>query len=83
MKNTLDDLANYLFASIEEIMDAETTEEIEVAIKKGKAISNISAPIINVAGTKLKAAQMLAEYGKSALPDIELIGSHEKVKQIQ
>ncbi len=55
MKNKLADLNNYLFEALEEIMDAETTEEKNNAIQKGRAVALVGTAIVKNANIQLQA----------------------------
>ena len=48
MKNTLQDLNNYLFEAIERLEDDELTEEeLDLEIKRSEAVTKIAGTIIN------------------------------------
>lgn len=56
MKNKLTDLNNYLFEQIERLNDDELSDEqIDQAIKKAEAITEISKTIIQNSALQLKA----------------------------
>lgn len=63
-KNTLEDLNNHLFATLERLNDDELMkEDADMEIKKAKAITDVSEQIINNANLALKAEEFKAEYG--------------------
>ena len=71
MKNTLSDLSNYLFESIERINDDSLTgDDLEKEIKRGEMTIKASREIINIANAQLSAIKHIDEYGreKSELP---------------
>lgn len=60
MKNKITDLNNYLFEQIEILNDEELTgEKLEEALKKSKAIADVSSKIIQGASVHLKAIQTM------------------------
>lgn len=64
MKNSLQDLNNYLFESLECINDDDLTdEELEKEIKRSEAVTKVASTIINNAEVQLKALQYADEYG--------------------
>lgn len=64
MKNSLHDLNNYLFESLERINDNDLTdEELEKEIKRSEAVTKVASTIINNAEVQLKALQYADEYG--------------------
>lgn len=64
MKNSLQDLNNYLFESLERINDDDLTdEELEKEIKRSEAVTKVASTIINNAKVQLKALQYADEYG--------------------
>lgn len=64
MKNSLQDLNNYLFESLERINDDDLTdEELEKEIKRSEAVTKVASTIINNAEVQLKALQYADEYG--------------------
>lgn len=65
MKNTLNDLNNYLFESIERINDDSLdNEELDREIKRSEAVQKVAATIIENGRLALKAKIHLDEYGK-------------------
>ncbi len=64
VKNTLNDLNNYLFAEIERLDDESLTEDqLFKETRRAKAIANVSSQIISNANLQLKAIQTSLEYG--------------------
>ena len=64
MKNTLQDLNNYLFEAIERLEDDELTEEkLNIEIKRSEAVTKIAGTIINNANIQLQALKHADEYG--------------------
>ena len=64
MKNTLVDLNNHLFAQIERLNDEElTNDELDMEIKRAKAMTDISTKIIDNADLVLQAENLRVEYG--------------------
>lgn len=65
MRNTIGDLNNYLFETLERLNDDELKgEELETEIKKSRAITDVSAQIIKNASLALKAKELQLEYGE-------------------
>lgn len=66
MRNTLEDLNNYLFEQIERLQDEELTEkDLEKEIKKNKAIVQASNQIVNVARLRLDGLKFVNEGGEN------------------
>lgn len=66
MKNTLNDLNNYLFEAIERLQDDELTgteEKLEMEIKRSEAVAKVAGTIIENADIQLKAIKHADEYG--------------------
>lgn len=62
-KNTLNDLQDHLFATLEALTDETATdEEIERAIKVAGAVTGISQQIINNGRLQLDAMKHMSEY---------------------
>lgn len=59
MKNSLQDLNNYLFESLERIND----DDLEKEIKRSEAVTKVASTIINNTEVQLKALQYADEYG--------------------
>lgn len=63
MKNTLNDLNNYLFEAMERINDDElSVEELEKEITRSRAITDVAEKIIQSGELSLKTFKYLAEY---------------------
>lgn len=64
MKNSLTDLNNYLFESLERINDDSLSdEELEREIKRSEATTAVAKTIIDNAEVQLKALKHADEYG--------------------
>lgn len=61
-KNKLEDLTNLLFEAIECIADAESKEEIDFTVKKGKTISSLASNVIDIANLSLQAEKLKLDY---------------------
>ena len=72
MKNTLADLNNYLFESIERLNDDSLdSEQLDKEIKRSEAIQKVAKNIIDNGALALQAQKHFDEYGvdkKVALP---------------
>lgn len=73
MKNKITDLNNILFEQLENLMDAETDEELEKEINRSKAVSSIASNIIHSADFTLQVAKIQLEWGEKT-PIIPQIG---------
>ena len=63
MKNTLDDLNNYLFEALERINDDSLSDDdMEKEIKRSEMTIKASREIINTANTRLNAIKHIDEY---------------------
>lgn len=65
-KNKLKDLNDYLFMTLENLMDEEKCKDAESTsheIAKAKAVCNVSSKIIDIANTQLKGLELAEEYG--------------------
>lgn len=86
MKNTLNDLNNYLFEAIERLQDDEQTgteEKLEMEIKRSEAVAKVAGTIIQNADIQLKAIKHADEYGYSGerkMPAL-LVGGEENGPQ--
>lgn len=64
MKNTLNDLNNYLFEAMERIYDDDlSAEELEKEIKRSTAASKVAELVIRNGELALKTMEHLNEYG--------------------
>ncbi len=73
MKNTLTDLNNYLFETIERLFDDDATEEeMQEEIKRSRAVTSVAETIIKNGELALKTMKHLNSYGvevdKNCLP---------------
>lgn len=64
MKNTLTDLNNYLFETLERLTDDDLTEEqMQKEITRSQAVTAVAATIIQNGELALKTMKHLNEYG--------------------
>lgn len=64
MKNTLTDLNNYLFETLERLTDDELTEEeMQREIIRSEAITKVAQTVISNGELALKAMKHVDEYG--------------------
>ena len=73
MKNNLTDLNNYLFETLERLLDEEMTEEeMHKEITRSQAVTSVAETIIHNGELALKTMKHLNDYGietpKEALP---------------
>ena len=79
MKNTLNDLNNYLFESIERINDDTlNSEELDKEIKRSEAVQRVATTIIENGRLALKAKMHLDEYGAGDAVGLPMLGIKEK-----
>lgn len=65
MNNTLEDLNNYLFESIERLNDDGMTEEqLDREIKRSEAVQKVAKTIIDNGALALQAKKHMDEYGQ-------------------
>lgn len=63
MKNTLEDLNNYLFGQIEALSDPEISDEqLEREMKKAEGITKLGGQIVQNAKLQFDAIKLRAEY---------------------
>ena len=75
MKNTLEDLNNYLFESIERLNDDNLSmEELEKEIKRSEAVQKVAKTIIDNGTLALHAKKHFDEYGIKNEVSIPLLG---------
>ena len=75
MKNTLQDLNNYLFESIERLNDDSlSTEDLEKEIKRSGAVQKVAKTIIDNGTLALHAKKHFDEYGIKNEVSIPLLG---------
>ena len=64
MKNTLTDLNNYLFESLERLLDDEMSEEqLKKEIARSQAVTSVATTIIQNGELALRTMKHLNEYG--------------------
>lgn len=79
MRNKLTDLNNFLFAQLERLDDETlSAEELEAEIDRSKAISQISAQIIQNASVQLRAVEFMHEYDVKDKSLSGLLGTSEE-----
>ena len=79
MKNTLSDLNNYLFESIERLNDDELDEEqLDKEIRRSEAVQKIAKTIIDNGSLALQAKKHFDEYGIGTSVEIPLLGITDK-----
>ena len=79
MKNTLSDLNNYLFESIERLIDDELSDdELEKEIKRTEAVQKVAKTIIDNGALALQAKKHFDEYGIEQNVEIPLLGITDK-----
>lgn len=75
MKNTLNDLNNYLFESIERLNDDSLNdEELDREIKRSEAVQKIAKTIVDSGTLALQAKKHLDEYGEGRDVEIPMLG---------
>ena len=75
MKNTLKDLNNYLFESIERLHDDSLSpEDLEKEIKRSEAVQKVAKTIIDNGSLALQAKKHFDEYGRGEDVEIPLLG---------
>ena len=62
-RNKISDLNNLLFEQLENLITAETDEEIKTQVNKSKAVSSLASNIVNCAELSIKAKSLQLEYG--------------------
>lgn len=79
MKNTISDLNNYLFESIERLNDDSLSDEdLEKEIKRSEAVQKVAKTIIDNGALALQAKKHMDEYGKGENVEIPLLGINDK-----
>lgn len=67
MKNTLTDLNNYLFESLERLLDDDLSDEaLDREIRRSNAVTDVAEALIRSGELSVKAAKYKTEYGNSA-----------------
>lgn len=75
MKNTLTDLNNYLFESIERLNDDSLSpEDLDKEIKRSEAVQKVAKTIIDNGALALQAKRHFDEYGIKNEVSIPLLG---------
>jgi phage protein len=75
MKNTLADLNNYLFESIERITDDDLSDEqLEKEIRRSDAVQKIAKTIIENGHLALSAKKYVDEQGGEQTVDMPMLG---------
>lgn len=75
MKNTLNDLNNYLFESIERLNDDSLNDEqLDREIKRSEAVQRIAKTIVDSGTLALQAKKHLDEYGEGRDIEIPMLG---------
>lgn len=73
MRNTLTDLNNYLFETLERLVDDELTEEqLQKEITRSEAVTSVAETIIHNGELALKALRHAEEYGAGRGKDTKL-----------
>lgn len=78
MKNTLNDLNNYLFEAIERLNDNLSDEELEKEIKRSEAVQKVAKTIIENGSLALQAKKHLDEYGQGNDVKLSMLGITDK-----
>lgn len=79
MKNTLSDLNNYLFESIERLVDdGLSDEELEREIKRSEAVQKVAKSIIDNGSLALQAQKHFDDYGIDRKVEMPLLGVADK-----
>lgn len=75
MKNTLEDLNNYLFESIERLYDENLTdEELSKEIKRSDMVQRIAKTIIDNGTLALNVKKHVDEYGNGEKVELPMLG---------
>lgn len=79
MKNTLNDLNNYLFEAIERINDDSLDDaQLDKEIRRSEAVQKIAKTIIDNGNLALQAKKHLDEYGQGENIELPMIGVTNK-----
>lgn len=79
MKNTLGDLNNYLFESIERLNDDSlSSEELDKEIRRSEAVQKVAKTIIDNGALALSAKKHFDEMGSDLNVEIPLLGVTDK-----
>lgn len=75
MKNTLNDLNNYLFEQIERLNDDELNDEqLEKEIRRSEAVQKVAKTIIENGQLALNAKKYVDEYGQGQDVGLPMLG---------
>ena len=78
MKNTLTDLNNYLFESIERLNDDLDEAQLDKEIKRSEAVQKIAKTIIDNSALALQAKKHFDEYNPENTIEVPLLGMTSK-----
>lgn len=79
MKNTLNDLNNYLFEAIERINDDSLDDaQLDKEIRRSEAVQKIAKTIIDNGNLALQAKKHLDEYGQGENIELPMLGVTNK-----
>lgn len=79
MKNTMADLQNYLFETIERVMDESLTDEqLDREIKKADAVQKSAKIAIDNGTLALQVKKHLDEYGQGDSVKLSMFGMPDK-----
>lgn len=86
MQNNLSDLNNHLFAQLELLENGELSEkDLDLELKKSKAITQISSQILNIARLQIAAINTAESCGlcNEEMPALIAIKDSRTVKEFQ
>lgn len=78
MKNTAQDLNNYLFEEIERLQGDLSNEELDREIKRAETVGKIAKTIIDNGNMVLSARKHFDEYGLEGTIAVPLLGMTDK-----
>lgn len=79
MKNTVNDLNNYLFEAIERLNDDSLDEtQLDKEIKRSEAVQKVASTIIANGTLALQAKKHLDEYGQGDDVELPMLGVTKK-----
>ena len=79
MKNTLNDLNNYLFEAIERLQDDSLNDEqLDREIRRSEAVQKVAKTIIDNGSLALQAKKHMDEYGKGDNIELPMLGVYSK-----
>lgn len=74
-KTSISDLNEYLFEALDRLTDDTLTiDQLEVEIKRSKAVADLGGKIIEAGTLMLDAKKHMDEYGVSANMDMRVLG---------